>query len=121
MCNYKHFKNCFYVSDKGKVKRVRNGKRVSVDIYTSSKGYKYFILFNSMDKEKVYVNRAVAKLFVAQSSPDKFIVDHINRDRTDNKASNLRWVTRSENDKNRRELAIPWWLLMVPFCWRVQL
>ena len=49
---YKHFKNGFYVSDKGKVKRVRNGKRVTVDIYTNKYGYKYFILFNSSDKER---------------------------------------------------------------------
>ena len=98
---YKHFKAGFYVSNKGKVKRVRNGKITKVDIYTTNKGYQYFILFNTKDKEKVYVHRAVAKLFLAQPSKDKFIVDHINRDITDNKATNLRWVNHSENMFNR--------------------
>ena len=98
---YKHFRNGYYVNEKGKVARVRGGKRVSVDIYTSSKGYEYFILFNTDNKEKVYVHRAVAKLFVTQPSKDKFIVDHIDRNKQNNKGTNLRWVTRSENDKNR--------------------
>ena len=61
---YKHYKNSFYINDKGKVRRIRNDKVnvVKVDIYTS-KGYKYFILFNTheKEKEKVYIHRAVAK------------------------------------------------------------
>ena len=59
---YKHYKNGFYINDKGKVRRMRNVKVVKVDIYTS-KGYKYFILFNTheKEKEKVYIHRAVAK------------------------------------------------------------
>ena len=97
---YRHYKNGYFVSDKGKVKRVRSGKLVKVDIYTNKYGYKYFILFNTSDKQKVYVHRAVALLFIAQSSKDKLIVDHISRNRTDNKASNLRWVNHSENAKN---------------------
>ena len=40
---YKHYKNGFYMNDKGKVKRVRKNKVTKVDIY-SSKGYKYFII-----------------------------------------------------------------------------
>ena len=99
---YKHYKNGFYVSDKGKVKRVRNDKVVKVDIYTNKYGYKYFILFNSKDKQKVYIHRAVAKLFIAQPSPHKFIVDHIDRNNQNNNATNLRWVTYSENNKNRK-------------------
>ena len=98
---YKHYKNGFYVSDKGKVKRVRNDKVVKVDIYTNKYGYKYFILFNSKDKQKVYIHGAFAKLFIAQPAPHKFIVDHIDRNKHNNNVTNLRWVTYSENNKNR--------------------
>ena len=89
------------MASRGKVKRLRNDKVVKVDIYTNKYGYKYFILFNSSVREKVYVHRAVAKLFLPQPSRNKFIVDHINRNKTDNKVSNLRWVDHSENMQNR--------------------
>lgn len=47
----------------------------------------------------VFVHRLVASCFVA--NPDgKPCVDHINRNRSDNRAENLRWVTYSENNKN---------------------
>ena len=98
---YKHYRGGFYVNDKGKVKRVRNGKRVTVDIYTTSKGYRYFILFNIPNKEKVYVHRAVALLFIKNNDKTRYIVDHIDRNKQNNNVSNLRWVTHSENMINR--------------------
>ena len=98
---YKHFKNGFYVSNRGQVKRVRQNKITKVDLYTNKYGYKYFILFNTPDKEKVYVHRAVAELFIPNNDKSKYIVDHINRDKKDNRAVNLRWVNHSENLKNR--------------------
>ena len=103
---YRHFKNGFYVNDKGKVKRIRNHKVVEVDIYSNKYGYNYFILFNSHDKEKVYIHRAVAKLFIPNNDKSRYIVDHTNKNRTDNQVSNLRLVNASENMINRHS----WWL-----------
>ena len=80
--------------------RVRKDKKSKVKLYKTKKGYLFFILFNSNDKDKIYVHRAVASLFVAQPSKSKCIVDHINRNKTDNRAVNLRWVNNSENTKN---------------------
>ena len=98
---YKHYKNGFFVNNKGKVIRVRNNKQVNVDLYSNKNGYLFFIIFNSRDKEKVYVHRAVAKLFIPQTDKSKHIVDHINRNKTDNRAVNLRWCNHSENMLNR--------------------
>ena len=98
---FKHYKNGFYVSDNGKVKRVKNSKTLKVDLYTSKKWYKFFILFNTPDTDKVYVHRAVAELFIPQKDKNKYIVDHIDRNRQNNRKENLRWVDYSQNMKNR--------------------
>lgn len=46
-----------------------------------------------------YIHKAVAELFI--SNPEnKPYVDHINTDRLDNRAENLRWVTAKENMNN---------------------
>ncbi len=47
-----------------------------------------------------YVARLVAKCFVEGETAEKNEVDHINRIRDDNRAENLRWVTREENMNN---------------------
>ena len=46
-----------------------------------------------------FIHRAVAELFVPNPE-NKPCVDHINTDRLDNRAENLRWVTTKENCNN---------------------
>ena len=48
-----------------------------------------------------YLHRMVAEAFVHNPRPDIFdTVDHINRDPTDNRACNLRWLTHQLNTLN---------------------
>ena len=46
------------------------------------------------------VSRLVAKAFIPTSNSDELIVNHINGDSTDNRVSNLEWVTAQENAKH---------------------
>ena len=95
---YKHYKNGYYVSDKGKIKRLRNGKKKDVKIFTSKSGYQYFHIFSS--NENIFIHKVVANLFIPKIK-GKWIIDHINRVKTDNKVENLRWVNNSENMLNK--------------------
>lgn len=66
--------------------------------YIDKKGYRRVCLNNGSSKVmKVY--RLVAMAFI--SNPDnKPEVDHIDTNRSNDRADNLRWVTRQENNRN---------------------
>ena len=76
------------VSNKGNVKR--NGIDYQCKI-NSHNGYYRF--------GGIYLHGAVAELFVPNPE-NKPCVDHINGDKHDNRAVNLRWVTYKENNNN---------------------
>lgn len=56
---------------------------------------------------KVYlVHRLVAECFIPNPE-NKPEIDHINRNKQDNRVENLRWATRSDNSKNRGKYTRP--------------
>jgi hypothetical protein len=64
---------------------------------TTSDGYELIPLYSDEGKQKTFsLHRLVALAFVPNPK-GKAQVNHINGDKSDNRASNLEWSTRSEN------------------------
>jgi len=63
-------------------------------------GYLHVDLYNNNVRQRLKIHRLVA-LHYLNNVEGKDFIDHIDRDKTNNKVSNLRWVNRSENQINR--------------------
>ena len=91
------YNDTFEVSDKG---QVRNKKTGHIKQPTENDDGYLVVSFNSRVKR---VHRLVAERFLPAPTNDirTLVVDHLDRDRTNNDVSNLRWCSRSDNNQNK--------------------
>lgn len=74
--------------------------------YENNNGYRIITLGGRTQ----CVHRLVAQQWVPNPRPDIFTeVDHINHDRADNRACNLRWVNKELNALNKVKSAVKTW------------
>lgn len=74
--------------------RFKKGRKLIETKWDSSHEYKTICL----DGKRMRAHRCVASIFCDNDDPEnKTVVDHINNDKTDNRAENLRWCTIQEN------------------------
>lgn len=110
---YPHpFINGIYASRDGEVarKRLVSEKVMLLGQHEQNNGY-IKVTFNNVCDEGtlgVMMNRLVHRLVLEtfEAKPndiEDWVVDHINNKRYDNRLSNLRWLTRSENIQKRDE------------------
>ena len=95
--NLSEFPN-YQVSNIGRVRNSITGRILNLSI--SNCGYVLVQLRKSKKSFMRNVHRLVALAFI-ENPHNKPCVDHINRLKTDNTITNLRWSTRSENCKNK--------------------
>lgn len=83
----------------GKI-RNKNTKRELKSWNTN--GYRYTRI-GGANSIKTGVHRVVASLFLPQPTEDNLEVDHIDRNKCNNHASNLRWVSKHINSLNKNK------------------
>lgn len=99
MIEWKQIQNYpnYEISNEGQVRNVNTG--LILKCGSSTGGYLKVFLYDNGNRENVYIHQLVAKHFV-EGYEKGLEVDHINKNRMDNRACNLRWITRNENMQN---------------------
>lgn len=88
------YEGLYMISNFGRVYSVRSG--IVMKQHTNSTGYMRVLLYRDANKKRFFVHRLVAKSFVSGYF-DGAVVDHIDRDKSNNLHSNLEWVSQREN------------------------
>ena len=88
----------YSISSYGRVRNDKTGRilRASIDGH----GYYKVGLCKDNKKRTMRFHKLVADAFI-DNPENKPCIDHINNDRLDNKVSNLRYVTHTENNQNK--------------------
>jgi hypothetical protein len=94
------FEELYLVSNTGKVKSIY-GNTIRKQ-YVNNLGYCKVCLYKNKKMVNVSVHRLVANAFLPKNNTMN-IVDHVDGNKQNNNASNLRWCTSSQNHMNTKK------------------
>ena len=90
----------YQISNKGRVKSLKRPNARLLTAFTNNCGYERVALTNAEGQSKrVLVSRLVAIAFCEKPNEESNTVDHIDTNKTNNNAENLRWMTSAENTR----------------------
>lgn len=95
----KNYEELYGISNRGRVWSLRR-ELILAQSRNVQSGYNQVHLWFNSKRKILYVHRMVAAAFVEKPKGCD-TVDHIDRDKTNNVAENLRWVTLLQNMANR--------------------
>ena len=93
------YESLYQISTLGRLKGFQKGERI-LRLSKSNLGYFHTTLFKEGNHRNVLIHRLVALTFLPNPE-NKPTVDHINRDKEDNRLENLRWASYSEQFINK--------------------
>lgn len=97
------YEGIYKVSNKGKVKSIRNNKEKLLSLAKAKDGYLSVGLYKNGKGKMQRIHSLIAKSFIDSSYIEKgLVVNHINFIRDDNRLENLEIVTQRENTSYKR-------------------
>lgn len=95
---WKDLRKKYAVSNNGRIASYTDdlhadGKLLNGSLTT---GYRSLNLHRAENKSTLYIHREVAKMFHKKGSAKQKFVLHLNHDKLDNRANNLKWATQQE-------------------------
>lgn len=91
------YEGVYQVSDLGRVRSRYSGEWRILKWKKQNVGYLQVDLYKDKKRKQHLVHRLVADAFIPNNDESKNQVNHINEDKTDNRASNLEWCDRQYN------------------------
>lgn len=88
----------YQISNMGSVKNVKNNKIRKASPPSAKTKYYKIILYQGGHTKTFDIHRLVGQVFCQKPVTDEYLeIHHINGNTFDNRATNLKWVTRSQN------------------------
>lgn len=88
----------YMISNFGNLKNKKTDKILNQ--WIAGRGYNYCRIININGQKKITIHSLVAKIFIGER-PINFDIDHIDRNKLNNRVDNLRYLTKSENALNK--------------------
>lgn len=101
---WRQLRKKYAVSNYGKIASYTDDLHAGGQLLSGSltTGYRSLNLHRPNNKGTLYIHREIARLFCKKPSSKHQYVIHLNYNKTDNKATNLKWATLSEVSRHQQ-------------------